>query len=550
MRGPLADTRSRARAGLGRAAMALTLCAASIAAAEPAGKPVKARPARRGKDDPASRAEALRAQGSAALGKKDWGAASDALVESYRLSPDGRTLYLLGQVAWNTGKTVAAQDLMRRFLADQASSEDAAARSEADKIVDQPRPASGEVLVVGERGALVFVDDRVVGVLPLPLPLLLVSGEHKVTLEVSGRRLEGPVRVLPGRTSELRFNLSSDAVVARVVPAVVWVPTWKGVPGEAQKLFAKAVEQSVTKQKLSVVSKGVALAQAPRVSDCLEQLQCLEQLATMNEAGYSLTTSVEASGDPARSDWSLKLALIDTPTGDYAAVAEKRCDRCTTDQASAALVDATTALLQAGAARPKGTLEVLTDPPGADVLLTDRRLGQTPYVRTAFVGAYDVTLKLSGYSLVRQHLEVEDGKKASARLTLTPEGTPPPPPVAVVKPAPPPPLPPAPPPPPPPPERGPRPIWRVATGASLIGVGALLGAYGISGLAVDGSVVDVNGSPMRLYSQAPGGAFVGVGLAVAIGGAVLLAVPGPRRPAHLAVRGGRGGVRLSLSGGL
>lgn len=548
MRGLLADTRSRARAGLGCAAVALALCTASIAAAEPAGKS-KGRPAKRGKDDPASRAEALRAQGSAALAKKDWGAASDALVESYRLSPDGRTLYLLGQVAWNTGKTVAAQDLMRRFLADQASSEDAAARAEADKIVDQPRPASGEVLVVGERGSLVFVDDRVVGILPLPLPLLLVSGEHKVTLEVSGRRLEGPVRVLPGRTSELRFNLSSDAVVARVVPAVVWVPSWKGVPGEAQKLLGKTVEQSVAKQKLSVVSKGVALAQAPRVSDCLEQLQCLEQLATMNEAGSTLTTTVEATGDPVRGDWTLKLALIDTPTGDYAAVAEKRCDRCTIDQASTALGEATTALLQAGAARPKGTLEVLTDPPGADVLLTDRRLGQTPYVRTAFVGAYDVTLKLSGYALVRQHLEVEDGKKASARLTLTAEGSapvpPPPPPVAVVKPPPPPVLPP---PPPPAPERGPRPIWRIATGASLIGVGALLGAYGISGLAVDGNVVDVAGSPMRLYSQAPGGAFLGVGLAVAVGGVVLLAVPGPRRPARVAVRGGSDGLKLSLSG--
>lgn len=551
MRGLRATIRSRARAGLLGAAVAVTLGGAVLASGEPVGRSAKgASRSKRGKDDPAARAEALRAQGSAALAKKDFGAASDALVESYRLAPDGRTLYLLGQVAWNTGKTVAAQDLMRRFLADQASSEDAAARAEADKIVDQPRPASGEVLVVGERGSLVFVDDRVVGILPLPLPLLLVSGEHKVTLEVSGRRLEGPVRVLPGRTSELRFNLSSDAVVARVVPAVVWVPSWKGVPGEAQKLLTKAVEQSVAKQKLSAVSKGVALAQAPRVSDCLDQLQCLEQLATMNEAGSTLTSSVEASGDPVHGDWTLKLALVDTPTGDYAATAEKRCERCTTEQASAALGEATTALLQAGASRPKGTLEVLTDPPGADVLLTDRRLGQTPYVRTAFVGAYDVTLKLSGYTLVRQHLQVEDGKKASARVTLTPEGAPPPPPpppVAVVKPPPP---PPSPPPPPPPPiaERGPRPIWRVATGASLIGVGALLGAYGISGLAVDGNVVDVNGSPMRLYSLAPGGAFVGVGLAVAIGGAVLLAVPGPRRPVQVAVGGDGAGLRLSLRG--
>ncbi len=478
------------------------------------------------------RATQLREQGAAALSRKDWSAASEALTESYRLSPEGKTLYLLGQLAWSTGKTVAAQDLMRRFLADPASAEDLAAKAEADKIADQPRPASGDVLVVGERGSLVSVDDRVVGMLPLPLPLLLGSGDHKLTLEVNGRRLEGPVRVLPGRTSELRFNLSSDAVVARVVPAVVWVPEWKGVPGEAQKLLTKAVEQSVAKQKLSVVSKGMALVQAPRSADCLDQLQCLEQLATVNEAGYAMTTSVEATGDLLRGDWAMKLALIDAPTGDYAATAEKRCERCTADQASAMLEEAATALLQKGAARPRGTMEVLSDPPGADVLLIDRRLGQTPYVRTAFAGSYDVTLKLSGYSQVRQHIEVEDGKKATARATLVSESkpaAPPPPPVAEAKPAP-----PVQAPAPSPQEtRGRRPVWRIAVGASLLGVGALLGAYGISGLSLDGQCApSPDGCNRRYDTVGPSAAFLSIGIAAAAGGVVLLAIPGPKSAAR------------------
>ena len=512
------------------AGLILTLGSAAVASA----KSAESRPSAKRGHGLGDRATVLREQGAAALAKKDWTAASDALIESYRLSPEGKTLYLLGQLAWSTGKTVAAQDLMRRYLADPASSEDPAAKAEADKIVDQARPASGDVMVVGERGALVSVDDRVVGMLPLPLPLLLGSGDHKLTLEVSGRRLEGPVHVLPGRTSELRFNLSSDAVVARVVPAVVWIPDWKGVPGEAQKLLSRAIEQSVTKQKLSVVSKGMALVQAPRTADCLEQLQCLEQLATVNEAGYALTTSVEATGDLLRGDWALKLALIDAPTGDYAATVDKRCDHCTADQASTMLEEATAALLQKGATRPRGTMEVLSDPPGADVLLIDRRLGQTPYVRAAFAGGYDVTLKLAGYPPVRQHLEVEDGKKATTRATLLPESKAPAPlppaPVAEVKPAP---LPvpvlavPA--------ARGRRPTWRLATGATLLGAGALLGGLGISGLAVDGQCApSPDGCGRRYDTLGSGAAFLTVGILAAAGGVVLLAIPGPSAAARTA----------------
>jgi hypothetical protein len=343
------------------------------------------------------------------------------------------------------------------------------------------------------------------------------------------------VRVLPGRTAELRFNLSSDAVVARVVPAVIWVPDWKGIPSEAQKLLAKALEQSVAKQKLSTVRKEAALVQAPRLADCLDQLPCQEQLATQNEAGYTLSSSIEATGDLVRGDWTLKLALVDAPTGDYAALVDKRCERCTADQVSAALEEATTALLQKGAARPRGTLEVISDPPGADVLLTDRRLGQTPYLRAAFAGSYDVTVKLAGYALSRQHIGVEEGKKASTRLTLTQEGKTPPPVVVEAKAPPtPPPTPPVVPPPSPQVQRQRRPLWRLATGGALLAAGGLLAVYGISGLAANGQ--PAFGGTETFNSLVPGGAFLGVGLVLAAGGAVLVALPGPRRARQASLR--------------
>ncbi|MFO0574413.1 MAG: PEGA domain-containing protein [Polyangia bacterium] len=485
----------------------------------------------KGKKSLDDEAAALRQRALGSLVSKDFAGAYTALADSYRLSPEAQTLYLLGQIAWQTGKTVAAQDLMRRFLADPASEKDAPARAEAERVLEQPRPPSGEVLVLGERGSLLLVDDRVVGMLPLVKPLLLSAGEHKVTLELNQRRLEGPVKVLPGRTAELRFTLGSDAVVARVVPALVWVPTWRGVPQAAEKVLVQAVEQAVQKQRMSVVPRSIALAQAPKLADCLDTLPCLDQLITTNEADYALSSTVEATGDLVRADWRLKLGLVEVNTGDFAATLEETCEKCTADQAGAALDQAVGKLLDKGAARARGQLEVLSEPPGADVLTTERKLGQTPYQRAAFTGRYEIAVKAKGYALAREPVVVEEGKKATLRVKLLPEDAPPPrpaPPPVAVTPPPPPPVAPAPV---PTGERAPRPTWRVATGAALLGVGVLLAGYGAAGVYQDGrcAPAEDGGCSRRYDSGAAGGGFLGAGLVVALGGAVLVALPGPRR---------------------
>lgn len=494
--------------------------------------------ARKGKDKGggssgglADRARLLRQQGITAIAAKDFAGAADSLSQAYRISPDAETLYQLGRLAWASGRTVFAQDLMRRFLADPSSASDAAAKKDAEQIGEQPRPPSGEVAIVGERGALVLVDERVAGMLPMPLPMLLASGEHRITLEIGQRRIEGPVKVLPGRLSELRFNVNSDAVVSRVVPAVVWLPEFKGVPAEAQRLLSQTIDAAVRKQRLSVVPKGVALAQAPRLVDCITQLDCQDKLTTVNEADYLLSTTIEATGDLTQSDWTLRLALVESTTGDYAMQLNEPCTRCTADQASTTLDALVGRVLRDGMVKPRGILEIQSTPPGADVLTTERKLGQTPYQRAAFVGSYSLVVKQPGYKLHTVTVVVEEGKKATLKVDLVseaepPKPPPPPPPVAVA--------PVAPPPPPPKPveppasERAPRPVWRIALGASLIGAGVLLGGFGVSGLVQHGKPADDQG---RIYfdTQDKGIALLAVGGLFAVGGAILIALPGPRR---------------------
>lgn len=474
-----------------------------------------------------AKAKTLRDRGVTALAARDFENAYNALAESYRLYPEPATLYQLGQLAWNSGRTVAAQDLMRRFVADPASGADQTASREAERILEQPRAPSGDVTLVGERGSVVLVDDRVVGALPLPLPLLVPSGDHKITLEVADRRLEGRVKVLPGRTSELRFNLTSDAVVARIVPAVIWLPSFRGVPPATQKTLTRVVEQSVQKQRLSVVQRSIALAQAPRLADCLDTLLCLDQLAAANEADYVFVSTLEAAGDLLKGDWTISLSLVESATGDFAAKREQKCAGCNNDQASAALETALSQLLQEGLSRPRGTMEVLSDPPGADVLLTERKLGQTPYSRAAWTGSYDVVVKAAGYRLSRNTVVVEDGKKAMLRVTLTSEDAPP----VVAKPQPPPPPPPVvvakplPPPPPPAPPR--RPLWRLLAGGGAIAVGVTLTAFGASALVQDGRCGAT--CDTRFDTRLPGIGLLAAGSVLTVGGIVLMALP-PSRP--------------------
>ncbi|MFO0573110.1 MAG: hypothetical protein U1A78_03860 [Polyangia bacterium] len=187
---------------------------AAVARRSPRAQDGEARPHRRGKGGPrdakaAAEAERLLAEGQAALGAKDLGGARRALEQSLRVAAGPEALFLLGQLAVAEGRLGFAHDLMRRFLHEQSGEPEGPQQKEAQKILQQPAGPLGEVAVLGARNAVVAVDDRLVGVLPLALPLLLPVGTHRVTVELSGQRVEEQVRVLPGQLAEMRFNPAS-----------------------------------------------------------------------------------------------------------------------------------------------------------------------------------------------------------------------------------------------------------------------------------------------------------------------------------------------------
>ena len=58
-----------------------------------------------------------------------------------------------------------------------------------------------------------FVDDRVVGILPLAQPLVLLPGSHSMRVELGARKQQDQLKVLAGRLAEMQFNVSSEVVV-------------------------------------------------------------------------------------------------------------------------------------------------------------------------------------------------------------------------------------------------------------------------------------------------------------------------------------------------
>jgi hypothetical protein len=181
-------------AKLGGCILLSVLLAAGSAAAR--GKSEDARPRRHS----ATQLAAQRLQaGIAALSGRDFAGAYRALAEAFRLEPSPEILYHLGTLALAEDRMLDAQDLMRRYLTDSEATSDPGSpmQKEAHRVVALPRPPSGKLQVLGQRGTILSIDGRVLGSLPLARPLLVSPSEHRVALELSGQRQEEQVQVPP-----------------------------------------------------------------------------------------------------------------------------------------------------------------------------------------------------------------------------------------------------------------------------------------------------------------------------------------------------------------
>lgn len=460
----------------------------------------------------------------AAESSRELGSAVELLTAAYRQSPLPEVLYHLGRIALAEGRQLEAHDLFRRYLADPARQADDAAIRTAEQLVEKRPPPSGSVSVLSDPGALVIIDERIAGTLPLPLPLLLSPGPHKVALEFLDKRLESQVDVQLGRLIELRITRASGAVLVSVVPAILHLVEASALPENTARLFADTLDQAARVEAHTLLETDRALVAAPKLSSCLAQDDCRRQLAQRNTTELMLRqrTNVKpvSEGAAFRTELTLWRTNIAAPAGSV----EVSCAPCDAKQAAAKLKAAAARLFAEGLARPFGTLTLTTEPPDAEVRLDDQPLPRSGAAATVWASTYSLSVRRRGYATEQRQVVVSDGKEAAVHVQLQRAAS-------VEDPAP----------PPRPAERelplG-RPRWRLALGGTMLSLGVGLALTGAVGLAKDGQCVEApaveNAACPRLFTtQTIGAVGIGLGAALIGGGIALIAIPG-RRPAYSA----------------
>ncbi|MBL9007234.1 MAG: PEGA domain-containing protein [Myxococcales bacterium] len=538
--------------------------------------PPKGKAPRSTKTDAAS---TLREQVLAALAKQNHSAAKQLLDGGYRKAPSPELLLLMGRLASIEGRTLDAYDLMRRYLADPARPKDETADREAQQIVAQTPPKASEVRVLGEPGAVVVIDDRIVGVLPLPTPLLVPLGQHALVLEYPEKKLDSPVLVQQGRITEVRSNRATGAMLLSQLPAVLVVIDAPQLHEDLVRRFFAIADEAAQEEQVTLLRPEVALAAAPDLKNCLGQVACWRQLAAKNQTDFLLslrvaftalpgaasasgsaaaplqplapasaapgslpsaatatapppaasapatapaaasppatTAPASASPPPAAVPVQLSLTLLHHRIDDPAAP-PVRLDFASPEAWPKTLKASVSSLLAAGLSRPHSLVTIASDPHGAEIVLSDAAIGRAPIEREMWAGSYVVSASHPGFRSERRTVEVHGAQPERVEFDLAP--------LSFERPAakytf----------------QRLSRPRWRILAGVATGTAGLVLLGFGISALAANGSCSEADRIPATgecryvLQTLTPGAALIGVGTAVLAVGGVLLALPGPRK---------------------
>lgn len=475
---------------------------------------------------PQRRAEQLLQSGGAALLAHDFKGAAQALDESFRLNPRPAVLFKLGQLALAEGQVVAAQDRMRRFLADPTrDATDTASTQEAERVLALPRPESSEVRLFGDAGSLIRLDARPIGVLPLEAPLLVPAGAHRISVELDGSQPAVELSVPDGRVLDVRFDRTTGTAAVTKLMLAELVVTGRGLPESAAEVLRSALAKLLLQQDIAPVP-----VRAEQAAPCGDEVSCLAQAAIRHGAEQGIQLAVDVAG-PGKEEWMLKLSVIDprigsrseprpgagagAKRGEVAAAVSRTCPRCSAARVTSLLPSLLTDALGAARARESGDIEIRTTPAGAEVLLDGSAVGTTPYRGRFWAGPKEYLLRLPDFTEQRGVARVEGGKTSVIEVVLPPRVVAPGP-VEL--------------------KRGPRPLPRLIAGGIAIAAGIGMVGFGASALSVAGGCIESE-NPFHAPAPCPylfgtvpvGAALLSVGLVVSAAGVGVIAWPPPLR---------------------
>lgn len=155
------------------------------------------------------RAQTLLTEGTDLYERGDFRAALQKFEDAYALYPSPKLWLNIGQASRDLGRLVEALESFERFIA-AARDAPSAAIAEARQSVVELRAKLGRVIVDSPvAGADVTIDSKTVGATPLPKPVWVMPGRHRIVARQLGFvSVEQTVNVNPGsiRTITLQFH--------------------------------------------------------------------------------------------------------------------------------------------------------------------------------------------------------------------------------------------------------------------------------------------------------------------------------------------------------
>jgi hypothetical protein len=150
------------------------------------------------------------------------------LQRAYELAPSFKILFNIGQVEMELQDYAGALRAYSRYLSEGGPDVPADRGKQVRADVERLRGRVGKIEVQTAAGAEVLIDDIAIGFAPLPEPVAVNAGRHKVTVHIAGRDPVSRVYDVAGR-QEVSAAIAND-VVAPAAPAAPAAPTGVDAP--------------------------------------------------------------------------------------------------------------------------------------------------------------------------------------------------------------------------------------------------------------------------------------------------------------------------------
>jgi tetratricopeptide (TPR) repeat protein len=155
--------------------------------------------------DARAAARALAQEGAALFQKDDFQRALQKFQEAYDKFPSPKLFWNISQALRGLGRYAEGLEMLERFLA-EANDASPEYRTQANEQLPQFNAKVGRVTIdCDQPGAVVTVDDRQKGIIPLAKPIILDPGEHRLSVGWQGKG------------NSVSFNLAAGQSLAQAI---------------------------------------------------------------------------------------------------------------------------------------------------------------------------------------------------------------------------------------------------------------------------------------------------------------------------------------------